>query len=143
MKALLVAVAALAACTDPAARPSADAAACAGTAETAGGPFRLDGAAAKVLVAGGAKLVDVRSPAFYNRGHIEGAINIPWAQMEARAAEIGPADAKVVVYCRTGEGSGKAAATLVRLGYRHVYDLGSYLNWGEGAPKATALPPTN
>ena len=44
---------------------------------------------------------------------------------------------------RTGEGSAKAAATLVRLGYLYVYDLGSYLNWGEGAPAPTPLPPAS
>jgi rhodanese-related sulfurtransferase len=43
----------------------------------------------------------------------------------------------VIVYCRTGAGSAKAAATLRRLGYLYVFDLGSYLNWGQGAPAPT------
>jgi rhodanese-related sulfurtransferase len=63
-------------------------------------------------------------------------------EIAARApAEIGPSTTRVVLYCRTGKASAKAAATLKSLGYRYVYDLGSYLNWGEGAPAQTPLPP--
>ena len=105
------------------------------------GPIKVDGPAARQVVFGGARLVDVRAPDFYALGHIEGAINIPVAEVESRAAaEIGPPPASVVLYCRTGKGSANAAATLVRMGYRHVYDLGSYLNWGDGAPAPTPLP---
>jgi rhodanese-related sulfurtransferase len=103
--------------------------------------FKVDGPTAKLLVSSGARLVDVRMPDFYAREHIAGAINIPAAQVAARAAaEIGPPDTRVVLYCRTGAGSGRAAATLKALGYKFVYDLGSYLNWGEGAPAPTPLP---
>lgn len=101
----------------------------------------VDGPTAKQLVASGAKLVDVRGPSFYNDAHIAGAVNIPWAEMETRATEIGPVTTPVVLYCRTGAGATKAAATLAKLGYTRVYNLGSYLNWGEGAPPATPLPP--
>ena len=98
----------------------------------------IDGQTAKMLVAEGAVLVDVRAPDFYAREHIRGAINVPVAQVEQRAAEvIKSLDTPVIVYCRTGKGSAQAAATLKRLGYTHVYDLGSYLNWGEGAPAPT------
>ena len=105
-------------------------------------PTRIDGATAKKLVADGAMLVDVRAPDFYAREHIAGAINIPAAQVASRAAsEIGPVSTPVILYCRTGAGSAKAAATLQQMGYVAVYDLGSYLNWGEGAPAPTPLPP--
>ncbi len=106
----------------------------------AASPRRIDGGTAKKLVAAGARLVDVRAPDFFAQGHIDGAINIPWQAIGERAAEIGPPERTVVVYCRTGAGSSRAAATLARLGYQNVYDLGSYLNWGEGAPPATPLP---
>ena len=123
------------ACAEPAERN-----ACQGPAAVTSGPLKVDGTTARLLVANGARLVDVRAPDFFAGGHIEGAINVPWAQVVGRAAEIGPPETEVVLYCRTGEGSEKAAAALARLGYRHVYDLGSYLNWGEGAPAATPLP---
>jgi phage shock protein E len=103
-------------------------------------PTRVDGPTAKLLVSQGARLVDVRAPDFYARGHIAGAINVPVAQIADRAAELGPPGTPVVLYCRTGAGSTAAAQTLVRLGYTRVYNLGSYLNWGEGAPPATPLP---
>ena len=102
---------------------------------------RVDGPTARKLVADGARLVDVRAPDFYQREHIAGAVNIPVAEIAARAAlDIGPSSTPVVLYCRTGAGSAKAAATLRNLGYVAVYDLGSYRNWGEGAPAPTPLP---
>ncbi|MGZ6125953.1 MAG: rhodanese-like domain-containing protein [Myxococcales bacterium] len=105
------------------------------------GPIRVDGATARRLVADGARLVDVRDAESYAQGHIAGAINIPVSDVAARAAEIGPGSASVVVYCRTGARSAKAAGILAAMGYQHVYDLGSYLNWGDGAPAPAPLPP--
>lgn len=104
-------------------------------------PVKIDGETAKHLVAQGARLVDVRAAGFYGREHIAGAINVPVAAVAARASEIGPPETPIILYCRTGSGSARAAQTLAGLGYTHVYDLGSYLNWGEGAPAPTPLPP--
>ncbi len=109
--------------------------------QAAEGPVRVDGPAARKLVAGGATLVDVRAPSFYAGGHIDGAVNIPAGEIEARAAEI-PRDRPVVLYCLTGANSAKSAAKLAALGYRQVYDLGAYTNWGEGAPAPAATPGT-
>ena len=128
--------------TAPAVAPGAQVCADPGVTGEATAPTRVDGATAKRLVADGARLVDVRAPDFYAREHISGAINIPVAQVASRAAtDIGPVSTPVVLYCRTGAGSAKAAATLLQMGYVGVYDLGSYLNWGEGAPAPTPLPP--
>jgi rhodanese-related sulfurtransferase len=137
------------ACATPAPRPPAAAlagdavAASSGAAvsrATVAAPSRIDGATAKRLVAEGAKLVDVRDAESYAQGHIEGAVNVPVTEIAERATEIGPREASIVVYCRSGMRSAKAAAILAGLGYQRVYDLGSYLNWGEGAPAATPLP---
>ncbi len=107
------------------------------------GVVKVDGPAAKKLLADGARLIDVRAPDYYAREHIPGAINIPVAQVASRASvEIGPTNTPVILYCRTGAGSAQAAQTLVKLGYTRVYDLGSYLNWGDGAPAPTPLPNT-
>ncbi|MFY9488646.1 MAG: metalloregulator ArsR/SmtB family transcription factor [Solirubrobacterales bacterium] len=44
-------------------------------------------------------LIDVRPVAEYEAGHIDGALSIPFDELEARLAEL-PADREVVAYCR-------------------------------------------
>lgn len=79
------------------------------------------------LVAAGATLLDVRTPEEFAERHLEGAVNIPVDQVEARLAEI-PRDRPVVVYCRSGARSMSAARVLRRSGY-DVEDLGSINEW--------------
>lgn len=90
---------------------------------------RIDGAAARQMVRAGARLVDVRTREEYEAGHVEGAMLLPYEQIEARAAEVGPREAPVVVYCASGRRSAIAAATLRRLGFTHVHDLGPMDAW--------------
>lgn len=85
---------------------------------------------ARQLVAEGAALVDVRSPMEFAGGALPGARNVPVHEIEARAGEIGPKDRPVVVYCRSGARSASAAATLRRLGFARVEDLGPMSRWG-------------
>jgi hypothetical protein len=50
--------------------------------------------------AGAAHIVDVRSPASYEAGHIEGAINIPLGEFETNMANIDlPKDEWIITYC--------------------------------------------
>ena len=44
-------------------------------------------------------VIDVRPPEEYIAGHLNGAINIPVAELESRLAEL-PADQEIVAYCR-------------------------------------------
>jgi rhodanese-related sulfurtransferase len=94
---------------------------------------RLAGKAAPgdvhAAVAAGARLVDVRSPAEFASGHLDGAINLPVDELPARAGEIGPADTSVVVYCRSGARSARAAGILREKGYSRVLDLGAMSRW--------------
>jgi len=87
----------------------------------------VDGSKAKKLVAGGARLVDVRGADEFAAKHIEGAENAPVETIEDR--DVGAKDAPVVVYCTSGNRSARAAATLRSKGYTHVYDLGAMSNW--------------
>ena len=80
------------------------------------------------LVAEGATLVDVRTPAEYAAGHIEGAVNIPVHELAERIGEI-PADEPVVVYCASGNRSATAAEVLRDKGYAEVEDLGGMSRW--------------
>ena len=84
---------------------------------------------AKRLVAEGARLVDVRSSAEFASGHIDGAVNIPVDQLPGRVAEVGPKEGPVVVYCRSGARSARAASILKAAGYTRVSDLGAMSRW--------------
>ena len=44
-------------------------------------------------------VIDVRSPATYEEGHIEGAISFPEADVDARVGEL-PRDRLIVAYCQ-------------------------------------------
>lgn len=90
----------------------------------------VDGDEAKQLLEEGAILVDVRTKEEHEAGHIEGSILIPYEQMKELAAQKLPdKEKKIVVYCRSGRRSQIAAEELLRLGYVHVYDMGSILSW--------------
>jgi rhodanese-related sulfurtransferase len=52
------------------------------------------------LVAGRVTLVDVLSPESYAAAHIDGAVNLPVAEIPARAAQLLPdPDRTIVAYC--------------------------------------------
>jgi rhodanese-related sulfurtransferase len=92
-------------------------------------PGKVDGAAAKSLVASGARVVDVRTAEEFASGHVPGAINIPYEQLPGRAAEIGPPSTSVVLYCRSGRRSGIAADALRKAGYTKLYDMQTVTAW--------------
>jgi rhodanese-related sulfurtransferase len=67
-------------------------------------------------------------------GHIDGTdLFIPYNEVEQRLGELpAAADAKIVVYCRSGSMSAIAAETLVGLGYTNVWNLdGGMIAWDE------------
>jgi rhodanese-related sulfurtransferase len=92
-------------------------------------PGRVDGATAKALAAGGARVVDVRTPQEFASGHVPGAINIPYEEIGKRASEIGPPSTPVVIYCRTGRRSAIAVEALQKAGFSRLYDLQSVTAW--------------
>ena len=83
---------------------------------------------AKEAIKVGAKLVDVRTPEEYDAGHLANAINIPVDVLANRLHDIGPKDAAVVVYCRSGSRSARAKQILLDAGFARVLDLGSMRN---------------
>lgn len=95
-------------------------------------PGVVDGATARRLVAAGAKLVDVRTQQEFDQGHLPGAQLIPYDQIAARAAELGPRETPIVLYCRTGRRTAIAARALAELGYARVWDLQGIGNWPGG-----------
>ena len=67
-------------------------------------------------------LIDVRPVDMYNTGSVEGAINIPLAQLRAKLNQI-PKDKKIVVFCETGYTSYLASRILLQNGFSKVYSL--------------------
>lgn len=92
----------------------------------------LDGA-----VAGGATLIDVRSPGEHAAGGIPGSRNLPLDELRTRHAEL-PAGQPVVVHCQVGQRGHTAARLLGQLGY-DVHNLdGGYLTWSAGTAAGSA-----
>ena len=82
---------------------------------------------ANELMKNGAVLVDVRDADDYAAGHIRGSISIPMDHIihNPRAAFEGiGSDKTIIVYCRRGTKSRRAARILGEAGYTSVYDLG-------------------
>jgi MFS family permease len=61
----------------------------------------------------GARVIDVRSPEEYARGHVEGARNIPIETLEDHLDEL-PRDALIVTVCGKGGGRSERAAETLR-----------------------------
>jgi rhodanese-related sulfurtransferase len=75
-------------------------------------------------------LLDVRTAAEFAEAHIPGAKLLPDTEIQARAAaELPDKNALILVYCRSGARSAKAAKALIGLGYTDVRDLGGLQNW--------------
>ena len=79
---------------------------------------------------GGFVLVDVRMPEEYAGAHIEGAKNIPIAQLASAEAIAGlPKDRKVVVYSNGSENAAKAVVMLRLSGINAHLLVGGYNAW--------------
>lgn len=91
--------------------------------------YGVDPAEARRLVARGALLLDVRTPAEHAAGHLPGAVNIPVQSLGDRLVELDDRARPIVVYCRSGLRSSKAARILRRAGFLAVHDLGAMSHW--------------
>ena len=90
---------------------------------------------------GGVVLVDTREPHEYEEAHIEGGRLVPPGLLRDEIASAAPdRSQRVVLYCRSGNRSAKAAAELAEMGYEDVANVeGGILAWQEaGLPVITA-----
>ena len=78
-----------------------------------------------------AVILDVREQHEYDEKHITGAVLLPVGSIdeESAAAVISAEDTVVLVYCRSGNRSKTASATLAELGYTAVYEFGGINSW--------------
>ncbi len=84
------------------------------------------------------QLLDVRTEEEWNEGRLDGAVRIQIGsddfaeQVKARFDESKP----LLVYCRSGARSARAAKQLEALGFKTVYDLkGGILAWEKDGKK--------
>jgi phage shock protein E len=75
----------------------------------------------------GALLIDVRDPAEYSTGHLNGAINMPLQEIDSLiAVHAKDKDQVLLLHCQSGTRSSMAKNKLNALGYTRAYNLGSY-----------------
>lgn len=72
----------------------------------------------------GVTIVDVRTPAEFEAGHVDGAVNISLESgtFESDIAQLDP-NAAYAVYCRSGNRSGQATAIMAEAGFTDVTNL--------------------
>ena len=71
--------------------------------------------------------VDVRTPAEYQAGHLEGAHNIPVEDIVSQIHTVAPdKNPPVMLYCKSGRRAERARQALTAEGYTHVENRGGY-----------------
>jgi rhodanese-related sulfurtransferase len=78
-------------------------------------------------------LLDVRSPAEFDKGHVPGAVNLPHGKIIASRMSDYPKSTLFVTYCAGPHcnGAARAAARLARLGYPVKLMAGGVTGWVE------------
>ena len=85
-------------------------------------------------------VLDVRTVAEFNEGHIDRAILIDQGQSNfvEKAKATLPIDKKIALYCRSGRRSANAAGRLADIGYKCVNLKGGIIAWkNAGKPVVT------
>ena len=86
-----------------------------------------------------AVVLDVRSEAEFQAGHVVGAINIPLTQIQSSLSRIQKHREKpLITICATGQRSGTACKQLKQAGFADVYSV----TGGIGAWESASLPLT-
>lgn len=80
----------------------------------------------KTLVKEGAMIIDVRSPAEFNGGHVKGAVNIPLQAIQSSFNKI-PKNKVIITCCASGMRSGSAKSLLKAAGYT-VHNGGGWMS---------------
>jgi rhodanese-related sulfurtransferase len=81
-------------------------------------------------------ILDIRQPDVYEKGHIKGAVNLPWGTAIAANLDKLPANKPVMVYCYTGQTAGQAVALLNMAG---IDAKSVNLGWNFGISKVDGV----
>ena len=82
-----------------------------------------------------ATVIDVRTPAEFDQGHLQGAINIDFSGDFATQIGARPKDGHYLLYCRSGARAGQALDLMKQQGFTDVTNLGGI----DAAAKSTGL----
>ncbi|MBR3978614.1 MAG: rhodanese-like domain-containing protein [Oscillospiraceae bacterium] len=75
-------------------------------------------------------ILDTRTQAEYEEGHIPGAIVISHDEVLEKAESVlTDKNQLILVYCRSGRRSKLAAEDLVKLGYTNIKEFGGIIDW--------------
>lgn len=75
-------------------------------------------------------ILDTRTQAEYDEGHIPGAIVISHEEVLEKAESVlTDKNQLILVYCRSGRRSKLAAEDLVKLGYTNIKEFGGIIDW--------------
>ncbi len=81
----------------------------------------------KEMVKDGAVILDVRTPAEYNGGHIKGSINIPLQSLEKNLEKL-KKDKTIITCCASGMRSASAKSVLKSKGFEDVHNGGGWVS---------------
>jgi phage shock protein E len=92
--------------------------------------------AVEIIESGEHTVVDVRTPAEYAAGHVEGSVNVDISSATFEQQLDGlDKDEEYVVYCQSGNRSATAADKMADLGFTKVVDAGGIVSLqAAGAP---------
>ena len=90
---------------------------------------KITPAEGKKIISEGGMLIDISSEKMFNMGHLAGAENIPFKELET--TDKLPDDLKkdIVIVGRNGFTTLRAKKLLVKKGHENVYDMGTMDSW--------------
>ncbi|MDR2570590.1 MAG: rhodanese-like domain-containing protein [Oscillospiraceae bacterium] len=91
----------------------------------------ISGADAKKLYEsdGNTVLLDVRTQDEFDAYHIEGSVLIPIDELESRLSELPDKSVPIIVFCKAGIRSERAAEILSAHGYTNIHDMQTVDRW--------------
>jgi glyoxylase-like metal-dependent hydrolase (beta-lactamase superfamily II)/rhodanese-related sulfurtransferase len=95
--------------------------------------------AAMQETSGSLQLVDVRSPAEFEKSHIDGAINIAVPDLRERYSEL-DSDSKIAVLCSTGHRSSLGVSLLRQHGFRQIVNIAGGMTGYQAAGYSPECP---
>jgi len=82
------------------------------------------------MMTGDVIILDVRTQAEFDSGHIINAVLLPDYEIKEKAESVLPdKNQTILIYCRTGIRSANAARDLIEIGYTKVFDFGGIVDW--------------